>query len=162
MVLAHFLMIDQLSATADCCQQMALKLFWDQCYGQRLYTVYLSGGMQPRGSWLVLSCCLLSCFLESLVPVIFPDTVSLKAWHTNVATVHGQWQYIAYFHGKPLKMDGAINRFLNAPIFLYHSDLPYSGMVNLYHFAGLLFVDARTHAHNVLYNPAYTICILWV
>ena len=46
-------------------------------------------------------------------------------------------------------MDGAINCFLSAHVFPYHSDLLYSGMVNLYHFAGLLFMDARTHAHNV-------------
>ena len=28
-------------------------------------------------------------------------------------------------------------------------------MVDLNHFAGLIFVDARTHAHYVLYNQAY-------
>ena len=28
-------------------------------------------------------------------------------------------------------------------------------MVDLYNFAGLIFTDARTHAHYVLYNQAY-------
>ena len=28
-------------------------------------------------------------------------------------------------------------------------------MVDLNHFVGLIFVDARTHAHYVLYNRAY-------
>ena len=31
----------------------------------------------------------------------------------------------------------------------------FSQMVNLYHFAGLIFTDACTHAHYVLYNPTY-------
>ena len=34
-------------------------------------------------------------------------------------------------------------------------------MVDLYHFTGLIFTDAHTHANYVLYNRAYFACLIF-
>ena len=34
-------------------------------------------------------------------------------------------------------------------------------MVHLYHFTGLIFADAHTHAHYVLYNRAYFVGLIF-
>ena len=38
----------------------------------------------------------------------------------------------------------------------------FSWMVDLYHFAGLIFTDSRAHAHYVLYNPTYFVGLIFV
>ena len=37
----------------------------------------------------------------------------------------------------------------------------FSRMINLYHFAGLIFADVRTHNHFVLYNQAYFMVLIF-
>ena len=34
-------------------------------------------------------------------------------------------------------------------------------MVDFYYFTGLVFADAHTHAHYVLYNRAYFMCLIF-
>ena len=38
----------------------------------------------------------------------------------------------------------------------------FSWMVDLYHFARLIFGDAHTNAHYVLYSPTYLVCLIFM
>ena len=90
-VLAHYLMIDQLSATADCCQQTALE-------GSELSPMIVHSSEQwdatsriDRGQPVLLSP-KPPVFLESSISSFFSTYYILKWW---IMATLGLWQYIA-------------------------------------------------------------------
>ena len=58
-------------------------------------------------------------------------------------------------HAFLLQIKNGLFVFLTYPIVRKFHRVQFSQMVNLYHFAGLIFTDVHTHAHYVLCSPTY-------
>ena len=58
-------------------------------------------------------------------------------------------------HAFLLRIKNGLFAFLTYPIAGIFRRVQFSQMVNLYHFAGLIFTDVHTYAHYVLCNPTY-------
>ena len=61
----------------------------------------------------------------------------------NGLNVHNAWDTISKLHSVLYRIAG-----------IFHG-ARFSWMVDLYHFTDLIFMDAHTHAHYILYNQAY-------
>ena len=64
-----------------------------------------------------------------------------------------QWEGPLLNDGEPLDPTSQTNfDSPNTPYSRKFCGVQFSWIVNLYHFVGLIFADARIHAHYVLYN----------